>query len=88
MQHEGGRAFLGTYQKVALLEPGRMVILEPNRRALIQQLNPNGTVKNAELFRGSSTNLPEEIRRTVAVYQSAAELFAKGLSKEKAANAE
>src|SRR5262249_139932 len=77
-----GRALLGTYQKVALLEPGKLTILEPNRRALVQELGPLGEVKASRPY-DLKTGFPDEVKRTVAIYQSASELFTRGLSKVK-----
>ncbi len=79
LRARAGRALLGTYQKVALLEPGRLTILEPNRRAQVQELDMRGEVKAAREL--DHEPWPDEVRRAAAIYQSASELFARGLSK-------
>lgn len=78
------RALLGTYQKVAQLEDGKIVILEPGKRAEIQHLKENGEVKSSEKYEESDGSpMPEAIARTVAIYQTANEIFFEGLSKLK-----
>ncbi len=79
---QAGRALLGTYQKVALLEPGIMTVLEPGRKAQIQELGPEGQVKKTVLFDASKGGaIPDSVKRASAIYQSASELFSEGLSK-------
>ncbi|MGZ3736434.1 MAG: LTA synthase family protein [Bdellovibrionota bacterium] len=83
LRAKAGRALIGTYQRVALLEPGELTILEPNRRAQIQELGPAGEVKSTRAI-GNGDPLPEQVKRAVAIYQSASELFGQGLSKVRA----
>lgn len=78
---KGGRALIGTYQKVGLFEPGLFTILEPGRRAQIQDLGPEGALKKTTLL-DSSAQMPESVRRTAAIYQVASELFHEGATKE------
>jgi phosphoglycerol transferase MdoB-like AlkP superfamily enzyme len=75
-----GRALIGTYQQVALYEGNKLAILEPNRRATVQETGAYGRVTRSEKF-GTSGELPDMVKRTVAIYQSASDLFGKGLSK-------
>jgi phosphoglycerol transferase MdoB-like AlkP superfamily enzyme len=81
LREPANRALLGTYQKVALLEPGKLTILEPNRRAVVQELGPLGQVLKSSPYDATSQFVPDEVKRAVAVYQSASEVFTKGLSK-------
>jgi phosphoglycerol transferase MdoB-like AlkP superfamily enzyme len=80
LREPGGRALIGTYQKVALLEPGKLTILEPNRRAVVQDLGPFGEVKGTHAYDGKE-GFPEEVRRAAAIYQTASDAFARGLTK-------
>ncbi|HEY8279679.1 MAG TPA: LTA synthase family protein [Bdellovibrionota bacterium] len=84
LKAKAGRALIGTYQKVALYEPGRLTLLEPGRRAQVQELGPLGEVKRSEMVDTRSGTLPESVKRTAAIYQSASEVFSSGMSKEKA----
>lgn len=77
-----GRALIGTYQQVAMLEGNRLAILEPNRRAQVQEIGAYGRVTKTTKFVASDP-LPDLVTRTMAVYQSASDLFGKGLSKVK-----
>jgi phosphoglycerol transferase MdoB-like AlkP superfamily enzyme len=79
LKTKANRALLGTYQKVALLEPGRLTILEPNRRAQVQNLDPHGEVREVQEF--TQDPWTKEVRRAASIYQSASEVFTKGLSK-------
>lgn len=73
------RAYLGTYQKVARLEPGHLTILAPGRSIEIQTLDENFKVKARTSESGNDhEKLPRSARETIAVYQTASELFAQG----------
>lgn len=78
---KGGRALIGTYQKVGLFEPGLFTILEPGRRAQLQELSPEGNVVKTTLL-DSNMQMPESVKKTAAIYQVASELFREGATKE------
>ena len=80
---KGGRALIGTYQKVGLYEPGLFTILEPGRRAQIQELGPDGILKKTTLL-DPSMPVPDSVRKTAAIYQVASEMFREGATKEPA----
>lgn len=76
------RALIGTYQKIALHEPGTLAILEPGRRAEVQQLDSYGRAKETLKFDlQKNPNVPELVKRTAAIYQSASEVFFEKLSR-------
>ncbi len=77
---KAGRALIGTYQKVGLYEPGRFTILEPGRRAQLQELNAAGQVTKTTLLDGSSP-MPDSVKRTAAIYQVASDLLQEGITK-------
>jgi phosphoglycerol transferase MdoB-like AlkP superfamily enzyme len=74
------RALLGTYQKVALLQPHRMTILAPGHSIETQELDDAYNVKksSAVIAKDAST-LDGAARLTVSIYQSASNLFKNGL---------
>lgn len=78
---KAGRALIGTYQKVGLYEPGIFTILEPGRRAQIQELNEIGIVKKTTLLDPSSV-MPESVLKAAAIYQTASDIFHEGASKQ------
>lgn len=78
---KGGRALIGTYQKVGLYEPGLFTILEPGRRAQLQELSAEGLVKKTTLL-DSATTMPDSVKRTAAIYQVASDLFHEGATRE------
>jgi len=78
---KGGRALIGTYQKVGLYEPGLFTILEPGRRAQLQELSPDGVLQKTTLLEANSP-MPDSVRRTAAIYQMASDFFHEGATKE------
>lgn len=79
---EPNRAFLGTYQKVALLRPGSLTILAPGRSVEAQELDDNYNVKKSlAAVVSEPLKLTDNARDTIAIYQSASELFVEGLLK-------
>jgi arylsulfatase A-like enzyme len=81
LREPAGTALLGTYQQVALLEPGKLTILEPNRRATVQELGSRGEVKSSRRY--TAPPFPDEVHRAAAIYQTASDVFSRGLSKVK-----
>ena len=79
---KAGRALLGTYQKVAWMKHGRMIILSPGKMVEKLDLDENGEVTARSLRRVSNfEEMDEDTRLTVSIYQTASELFHQGLSK-------
>ena len=73
-QRAPGRAYVGTYQLLGYLQPGRLVQLAPHRRV--------DTVRPSNEFDEPQPPLPEDPAATlqaVADYQTAAYRFSKGL---------
>ncbi len=68
-----GRAFLGTYQQVALLRDGHLTVLSPKQQVEAFRYNPRrpGNQQRA-------TPRPADVRDAVAWYQGAAWAFTKG----------
>ncbi len=81
LKAKAGRALIGTYQKVGLYEPGLFTILEPGRRAQLQEISPEGIVKKTT-FLDPSMPIPESVLKTAAIYQVASEMFREGTTKE------
>jgi len=78
----GGRALLGTYQKVALLKPGSLTILAPGHTVESQILGDKFEMKSTStVVAKDASHLTEDAQLTVSIYQTASELFAKGLLK-------
>ena len=81
-RHPGGRALLGTYQKVALLEPGSLSILAPGRSVEVQRLDDKFALQRSSVtVSPDGTGLSPSARRAIAIYQTASDLFARGLLK-------
>jgi len=79
---KAGRAVMGTYQKVALMEPGQLTILAPGHVVEIQILNDQGrVVSSRSVVTRDASSLPESAQRAVGIYQTASELFESGDSK-------
>ncbi len=79
MKAKGGRAVLGTYQKIALMEPGQMTILAPGHSIESQVLDPAGKmIKTNTVYSRDASGLPDQVKKTVAVYQTASDLFTSG----------
>lgn len=70
MLPEEGRAYLGTYQLLGLLDRGSLVVLSPNRPPAVTLLN------------AASQARPEDngpaIERAIAAYQTAQDFFSDG----------
>lgn len=76
------RAYLGTYQKVAKFEPGRLIILSPGHVIEMQELDQNHKVKSRSTIMSNGRDLlPAPVRETIAIYQTASDLFTQGLLK-------
>lgn len=81
----GGRALLGTYQKISMLRAGSLTVLSPGRSVETQELDAGFNVKStSRTVTKDASLLSESARLTVAIYQSASELFTKGLLKARA----
>lgn len=79
----GGRALMGTYQKVALLEPDHLTILSPGHQIETQELDADGNVVRSTQFTVADASLlTSQIKKTVAIYQTASDLFTSGMEKE------
>ncbi len=79
---KAGRAVMGTYQKVALMEEGRLTILAPGHVVETQILNDQGhVVSSRSVVARNASSLPESAQRAVGIYQTASELFESGDSK-------
>lgn len=75
----GGRALLGTYQKVALLQPPLLTILSPGDSVETEELDSKYNVKSTHMnIVKEASLLSEPARLTVAIYQAASELFTSG----------
>jgi phosphoglycerol transferase MdoB-like AlkP superfamily enzyme len=75
----GGRALLGTYQKVALLQPGTLTILAPGHTVETQELNDKYEMKKSSIVRTKNAAiLPDAAKLTIAIYQTASDLFQRG----------
>lgn len=78
------RAFLGTYQKVARLVPPYLTILSPGKTVEVQELDEKFEVKNSKsILVEDAAILSEPALGTIAIYQTASELFTKRLLKAK-----
>jgi phosphoglycerol transferase MdoB-like AlkP superfamily enzyme len=76
------RALLGTYQKIAWMKPGEMIVLSPGKNVEKLTLNAEGEVTGRSQRRiAVESEMDEDTRLTVSIYQTASELFHKGLSK-------
>lgn len=73
------RAYLGTYQKVARLIPHELTILSPGSVIEVQDLDDNFVMKKTNSVHVTDAGIiSEPALGTVAVYQSASELFTQG----------
>lgn len=82
LKAKAGRALMGTYQKVALMEPGKMVVLSPNQQLEVLTLSPTGEVTNTQVLKArKGAVLSPDMKKVVAIYQSASEMFSEGESK-------
>jgi len=76
---KGGRALMGTYQKVALMEPGKMVVLSPNQQLEVLELDEKGHVTATKMIKAlRGQELEPDMKKTIAIYQSASEMFSNG----------
>ncbi len=66
------RAFIGTYQKVGLLQDGKLAVLSPVRQAALYRVNADEEVLVEE---NSASSLVQDV---VAFYQSASDLYQRG----------
>ncbi|MGZ3721852.1 MAG: LTA synthase family protein [Bdellovibrionales bacterium] len=79
------RAFLGTYQKVARLVPHQLTVLSPGKMVEAQEVDDNYVVKKStSIVVKDASVLSEPALGTIAIYQSASELFTQGLLKRSA----
>lgn len=69
---ESPRAFIGTYQKIGLLQGGQLAVLSPVRQAALYRVDPDGETLVKE---GEASPL---VRDAVAFYQSASDFYQKG----------
>lgn len=82
LKAQAGRALMGTYQKVAWMESGKIVVLSPGKWIEEGLLDDNGNLlKRTALRAADASSQNEFIKLTVALYQSASELFASGKQK-------
>ncbi len=66
------RAFIGTYQKLGLLQDGKLAVLSPVRQAALYRVNADEEVLVEE---NSASSLVQD---AVAFYQSASDLYQRG----------
>lgn len=69
---EKPRAFIGTYQKIGLLQEGELAVLSPVRQAALYAVDDEGE----RLIETDSTS--KLVRDAVAFYQSASDFYQKG----------
>ena len=69
---EKPRAFIGTYQKIGLLQDGKLAVLSPVKQAALYAVNSEG---EQLIETDSNSGL---VRDAVAFYQSASDFYQKG----------
>ena len=78
----GGRALMGTYQKVAWMEAGKMILLSPGKVIEALKLGPDGGVLARTSYRADElSRRTDDVKLTIAIYQSASALFSSGASR-------
>ncbi len=79
LKANAGRALMGTYQKIALMEPGFMTVLAPNHKVELYTLNADNIVVESDIRTAKTPDgLPMRVRRAVGIYQTASDLFSEG----------
>lgn len=76
------RALLGTYQKVAHLAEGKMVVLSPGFTVETQEMDGDFKVVKTDVARSRDGNqMSSDAKKTISIYQTASEYFATGRAK-------
>ncbi len=77
------RAFLATYQAVGLWQNGKMVVLSPNRKIDVYEIDDETPKLKAEFKAGPGQNFTDtDIEETIAFYEAASDWFGEKLLKE------
>lgn len=84
MTKSPNRAFLGTYQKVGLLEPESLTLLSPNKKNELFSFKENRWVlTDTSRIENVDSDTPDRIRKTVAFYKTASAWFTEKLMDER-----